>query len=86
VPDLEFAIRNVAMLQICGEIRVSCNAGHAQTQLLRMRPQVGTSGRGPIQNGQVWTLGHQHHAIETEIRSLVQELFHGKKVLPQEPE
>src|SRR4051812_10635334 len=81
VPDLHLALRNIAVLQVGGEVGVPGDAGAGDPALLQSLTELPPRVRIPVEHGEMRPLGHQHHAVVPQGGGLVDELLNGEEVL-----
>ena len=75
VLNLHFALRDFSVLQVRCEIVIAGDAQIPQLELFQLLSQPRPLGLAVIERAQVRAFGHQHHAVESQLRSLAQELL-----------
>src|SRR4051812_8706390 len=79
--DLDFAMRDISMLQVRREIRVSGKAHASHPLPIELRAQSGTLLLAVIEHRYVRTLGHEHYAVVAQLCGFGDEIGHTEKCL-----
>src|SRR6185295_7021273 len=84
VLDLHFAVRNLAVIEVGGEVVVTGDDNGGELSALEPRAQSRAGGCVVIEHREMGTLRHQHDAFVAEAGGMVEELVEREKRLSPE--